>query len=160
MSIWKPALLGLLLPAVLAAPLVAQDRGGLGGPRMIFEEVDLNNDGTVTLEELQNVGQARFAQADTDGNGVLTRAEMIARAQDRMEQRVDRIIARADTDDDGALSFDEITEARADARGPNPERVFARMDADQDGQVTEAEFQAATEAFMERHGHRGAGHRG
>ncbi len=160
MSIWKPTLLGLLLSTVLAAPMLAQDRGGLAGPRMIFEEVDLNSDGAVTLEELQNAGQARFAQADTDNNGVLTRTEMMAHAQNRMEQRVDRIIARADADGDGALSFAEIAETRAGARGPNPERIFTRMDTNQDGQVTEAEFQAATEALMERHGHRGTGQRG
>ncbi len=161
MSTWKAAALGLMIPLALAAPLMAQDQGGRdGGPRMIFEEVDLNGDGAVTLEELQGAGEARFANADTDGDGVLSRDELIAGAAERFEARIDRMIERADSDGDGAISQEEMAEARDGRRGPNPERIFERMDADEDGQVTQEEFQAAVERFMERRGHGGPRDRG
>ncbi|MEM7723836.1 MAG: EF-hand domain-containing protein [Pseudomonadota bacterium] len=154
MSTWKLATLGLLIPVALAAPALAQDRGGPGGPRMVFEELDLNNDGSVTLEELQGAGEARFVEADTDGDGALSRDELIAQAQNRTETRVDRMIERADSDGDGALSAEELADARANnRRGPSPDRILERFDADGDGAVTRAEFDEAAERFMSRRGH-------
>ncbi len=152
MSMWKAGLLGLMIPMALAAPLMAQDRGGPDGPRMVFEEIDLNGDGAVTLEELQAMPQARFANADTDGDGLLTRDELIAAGQDRVARGVDRMIERADANGDGAVSLEEMAELQEGRRGPNPSRMFGRMDANGDGQITEEEFQAAAERWMERRG--------
>lgn len=146
---WKALTLGALIPLALAAPALADDRPG---PRMMFEEFDLDGNGAVTLEELQSHGATRFAQADANGDGLLDRDEMLARAQARAETGIDRMIERADADGDGLLSQDEIAEARDGRRGPNPERMFGRMDANDDGQLTEDEFQAAAERFMERRG--------
>ena len=155
MSILKPAVLGFALPLVLAAPLWAQP--AQDGPRLIFEEVDLNNNGAITLDEMQTLRANRFAQADSNGDGRLTRSEMTAQAQGNAERRIDRMIERADSDGDGALTLTEITQARATGRGPTPEQIFTRMDTNQDGQVTEAEFDTAIEAFMNRHGAQGHG---
>lgn len=152
MSTWKLATLGLLIPLALTAPALAQDRGGSQGPRMVFEDLDLNNDGAVTLEELQGAGEARFAQSDADGDGTLSRDELIAQGAERLEARVDRMIERSDANGDGALTQEEIAEAREGRRGPNPERIFDRLDADGDGSVTQAEFDAAAERFMGRQG--------
>lgn len=63
----------------------AQDRGPA-----VFEELDLNSDGQVTLEELEGQKAARFAAADTDGDGALSEAEMLARANEGAAERADR----------------------------------------------------------------------
>lgn len=152
MSMMKASVLALLIPVSLAAPLAAQEQGG-EPPRMIFEELDADNSGSVTLEELQAAGSNRFARADVDGNGTLTRDELIARAAERHAERVDRMIERADADGDGQLTEQELADARPNRRrGPDPERIFERMDADGNGTVTEAEFDEAVARMMERMG--------
>jgi Ca2+-binding EF-hand superfamily protein len=47
---------------------------------MVFEEMDLNGDGAVTLEEMEGAREARFAEADANGDGVLDRDELLAGA--------------------------------------------------------------------------------
>ncbi len=154
MSMWKAAVLGLLIPAAQALPAAAQEAPGRA-PEMIFAELDVNGDGAVTLDEMQNAQATRFEQADTNNDGVLDREELLAGANERVERRIDRMIERADTDGDGAVSVEEMAEVRMGRRGPSPERIFERIDADGDGSVTAAEFQEAAEAMRERHGGRG-----
>ncbi|OAN69818.1 hypothetical protein A8B78_21470 [Jannaschia sp. EhC01] len=175
MTLLKAGALALMIPAALAAPAFAQDGGDRQGPpRMIFQELDADGSGTVTLEEMQAAGSNRFAAADTDGDGALSREELLAQGAARMETRVDRLLERADADGDGQLSMAEMEEAREGRRGhgrgdhgdrggrggrdgrggPNPERMFERMDADGDGEVTEAEFDAAVAQMLERMGRR------
>jgi Ca2+-binding EF-hand superfamily protein len=48
---------------------------------MVFEEMDLNGDGAVTLEEMEGAREARFAEADANGDGVLDRDELLAEAR-------------------------------------------------------------------------------
>ncbi|MEJ6394350.1 EF-hand domain-containing protein [Gymnodinialimonas sp. 2305UL16-5] len=154
MSMTKAALLSILIPVALAAPLAAQERGP-DGPRMIFEELDADGNGAVTLEELAAAGDARFVNTDTNGDGQLSRDELLARAAERNAERVDRMIERADTNGDGALTQAELDEAREGRRrGPDPERMFERMDADGDGSVTEAEFDEAVSRLLDRMGRR------
>lgn len=145
MSIWKAALLGLTIPAALVLPAAAQQ--GPQGPRLMFEEMDLDGDGALTLEEVRGARAARFADADTNGDGLLDRDEMIAAAAERVARRVDAVIERGDADGDGALSLDEMADERGARRGPGLERMFERFDRDGDGTVTEAEFDEAVADF-------------
>ncbi|MEX3014617.1 EF-hand domain-containing protein [Gymnodinialimonas hymeniacidonis] len=159
MSMMKAGLLALMIPTALAAPAFAQEAGG-EPPRMIFQELDADGNGAVTLEELQAAGEARFARADTDGDGALSREELIARGEARIEARVDRMLERLDANGDGQLTEAEMEEAREGRGhrhgrgGPSPERMFERLDADGDGSVTEAEFDEGVARFLERMGRR------
>jgi Ca2+-binding EF-hand superfamily protein len=159
MSMMKAALLGAMIPLALATPILAQGHGERGaraerGPQMVFADLDLNGDGSVTLEEITAHRDGRFGTADADANGALSRDELLAQGADRMARGVDRMLERADANGDGELTQDEFAAVRSDRRGPNPERMFDRFDADGDGQVTEAEFDAAVAQFMERRGGR------
>jgi Ca2+-binding EF-hand superfamily protein len=160
MSMWKAALLGVMIPTALVLPAVAQD-GPPRGPQMVFETFDLDGDGAVTLEEMEGARAVRFAEADANGDGMLDRDELLAAASGRMERGIDRMIERADADGDGAVSLEEMAEARSGRRGPGPEAMFERLDTDGDGSVTRAEFDDAVETFRGRHGgHGGPRHRG
>ena len=117
MTLLKAGTLALMIPLALTAPATAQDADRQGPPRMIFQELDTDGNGSVTLEELQAAGGNRFARADTDGDGALSRDELLAQSEARIEARVDRMIERADTDGDGLLTQAEMEEAREGRRG-------------------------------------------
>lgn len=119
-----------------------------GGMRHSFEEIDLNGDGEVTREEMTRHRQARFASADTDGDGKLSPAEMEAAAMERMKARVANMIERFDTDGDGFLSADEMPRPK---RG---DRMFDRVDADDNGSISREEFTKVRAMRKDRgHGH-------
>jgi len=122
-----------------------------GGPD--FGTLDTDNNGEITLEEMQGSALARFTAADTDGDGFLSQAELEAsvqeRAQDRSAERVSRMLERMDANSDGQLSPDEMQDRRRD-----PARFFDRIDADNSGGISEAEFEEARAKMAERGGKR------
>ena len=82
---------------------------------------------------LANEGKAGrwFDRLDTNGDGVVTEAELDARQTERFKKK--------DTDGDGMISEEEF-KARAHGR-------FVRADADGNGEITREEF---TSAMKER----------
>ena len=106
---------------------------------------------------------ARFGEADADGDGKLSRDEVVARmserSRNRIEARADRMIARMDDDGDGMLSMGEMQSGMGG-------RMFDRLDADGDGAISRGEF-AGMREMRDRHpgrghgkGHAGTGHPG
>ncbi|SMY08756.1 EF-hand domain-containing protein [Flavimaricola marinus] len=154
----------LLMSAIVAGLFVtavdAQERGvgGPNGPDLEFSTLDSNADGMLTPEDLVALQAERFAAADTDGDGALSEAELIARATadatermlERATERASRMIDRLDANDDGLLQADEMN------AGPEQgmERMFARFDTDEDGAISEEEFAAALEKMADRRGDR------
>ncbi len=155
-----------------------------------FDRIDANKDGQLTAEELIAARKAhsrhdmaqRFKQADSDGDGAVSRAEA-EKALPHLAQRFDRVDAnkdgrvtleevnvarkaamqahfeqrfkRADSNSDG-----KISRAEAEQAMPRLVRHFDRIDADKDGQVTIEEMATARKAhFEQRRGHRGSGPR-
>jgi len=111
---------------------------GQHGPRIDFEEVDANGDGQLTRDEMEAHHAARYDGADSDGNGKLSAAELKARMQARMNERIDRrigmMITRHDADGDGMLSPEEMQPRHMG-------RMFMRVDADGDGAISREEFE-------------------
>ena len=139
----------ILAMAVNALPLSAQEQGQMPrGPQFNFADLDADNDGKVTPAELQAHAAARFAAADTDGNGTLSVEELVARQEllraERMQRGAERMMERMDANKDGVLSADEM-------RPQNGDRMFARLDADNDGAISEEEMNKARERFADRH---------
>ncbi len=157
MSTWKAALLGATIPLALVLPALAQPMGD--GMRMVFEALDLDGNGAVTMQEMEDARGGRFAEADANGDGALDRDELLAMGHARMERRVDRMIERGDADGDGMLGEAELAALREGRGASGGEdriaRMFDRMDSDGDGSLSETEVEAAAEAFRER---RGQGH--
>lgn len=117
------------------------------GERMSFEQVDADGSGGVTSAELAARGAAqaaaRFAKADTNGDGFLSAEELTemakARDQDRAEKRLARMLKHRDANEDGKLSAEEMT--------PSEEQTtkrFGRADKNDDGVLSAEEFEQAS----------------
>ena len=124
--------------------------GMAGGPRMAqlsFTDLDTNDDGQLTLEELTARPADHFASADTDADGGLSAEEMtammMAQMQDRVAAMAAQMITRLDANKDGLVQVDEMKPADADGAGL--ERMFAIMDINGDGAVSQEEFDLVTE---------------
>ncbi|WP_421731246.1 EF-hand domain-containing protein [Brevundimonas sp.] len=93
-------------------------------------------DGPMTLTAMQVRSDERFRAADSDGDGVISSAELETLAQagpggGRDGRGGGRGLARADADGDGRITLEE-------ARAQVAER-FARMDSNGDGAITDDE---------------------
>lgn len=156
-----------LTGALLGTVALAQNKGmgggmgggmgdGMGGEgrggmlTQMFDAIDADSDGKVTLAELQAHRKAEFAAADTNGDGALSPEELsahqMAKMQARMAERTQAMLDNMDNDGNGSLSEDEM------GQGPG-ERHFARLDTDNDGAISKAEAEAAMEhRGKRRHG--------
>jgi Ca2+-binding EF-hand superfamily protein len=146
------AVLSLTVGAGTAMAFGKDRMGGHPGPRgpmLNFEEVDANNDGKITPEEVAAHFQARFAKTDTNGDGTLSAEEIAAAMQakqaERLTKRAKHMIVDRDTNDDGVLSMEEMQPKKQG-------RMFDRLDADNDGTISAEEF-AKLEKRMEKRGH-------
>jgi Ca2+-binding EF-hand superfamily protein len=135
----------LLLP--MAAVANGKAPGGAGGraterDRPGFEALDADGDGTLTVAEMLAFGASKFAQSDSNGDGVISADEYgaaaVARAAARAAERYARMLEWRDLDGDGALSPAEMTDNRG-------EKLFMRLDGNRDGVVTAEEFAKALE---------------
>ena len=165
----KTILSAVTLAAMVAASFstIAQaDAGGRGGDRMgqmfVFEEMDANADGKVTKDEIAAFHTAKIAAMDTDKDGNLSEAELIAAQEQRKAEReaqrgaemVKRMMDRRDANKDGVLSLDEMTPP-AD-RG---DKMFDRADTDGDGAISKAEADVMAEKMAKRGKDRDGEHR-
>lgn len=97
--------------------------------------------GMTRAEVLERAAQS-FDEADTDGDGTLSRDEMKARAKNMKEMHEARKEAR------GEFKPGEM-------RHKSPEDVFAKIDADGNGEITKSEFDDAIARMQEHARERG-----
>lgn len=92
-------------------------QGGAGrGPRGgMMAQADTNKDGKISKAEMTAALDARFAKMDVDGDGQLTQKDRDLKRQQRMDER----FAALDTDKNGEVSkaeYDAGRQARAEKR--------------------------------------------
>jgi Ca2+-binding EF-hand superfamily protein len=144
--------LGLGLIAILAAVPAAADHGRPGHGRGFLERHDADGDGAVTREEMLAAAGEMFDRLDTDGDGVLTAEEMPRMEHRRGHRRHsgEAMFGRLDTDGDGAVSRAEWDAKGTDRPGYDAERHasrFAELDADGDGSLSRDELMAGHRRF-------------
>lgn len=154
------------LPLVLAASLIgltaaatpasAQYRGA-----KMFNQADVNKDGTVTKAEYDAARGALFAKMDANGDGTIEISELRAWMRAMPARIRDARFKRLDANSDGKISADEYVARR--------KASFDKIDTNSDGAVDKAEFDKAFEGFRNRmrarmmkrrEMRRGGGHRG
>ncbi|KAJ0982662.1 hypothetical protein J5N97_010917 [Dioscorea zingiberensis] len=126
----------------------------------MFEMMDVNNNGKITLEELkhglQKIGyqlpdpdvKLLMDAADVDGNGTLDLGEFVAVSihVQKMEKddHLHKAFAYFDQNKSGYIEIEELSESLADDLGPNREEVIHAIirdvDADKDGKISYDEF--------------------
>jgi len=124
----------------LEAPAATNDRK--------FDREPINLDKFSRMEDLK--------AADTDGDGVLSRAEIEAHSLAQLVKRTaDRMERRFDFNRDGKVTLEEIERHRA--------KRFALLDANDDGQLDRREMRAGKDfrkgGRADDHGPRGHGKR-
>jgi Ca2+-binding EF-hand superfamily protein len=132
----KTFLFAALLTATLAAPSEAQMFGG-GDAMDPFANADANGDGMITRAEFLAARSARFAKMDRNGDGAVARDDFgrLLKLRPKAGERIDALIEQMDKNGDGRVSREEFTNT--------PPILFDRADANGDGKVDKAELAAA-----------------
>ena len=151
----KPALIAVLLGGAAFATVALAEMGPGGhddrGMKLVemFDQIDTDKDGKLSMAELEAHRAAEFKAADTNADGALDATELaareLARFQEKLADRTQEMIDNKDNDGNGSLSADEI------GKGP-AEDHFARIDTDNDGMISKDEAQAAMKHHR-KHGH-------
>lgn len=107
----------------------------------IFAQLDTDGNGLLTQAELAKADQLRFKNADSDKDGLLSQTEvgnqMIHSIQRRIARKSAKMIERRDIDKDGKISLEEMQAAS----GKRGSKMFARLDKNEDGAVSAEEFE-------------------
>lgn len=165
-----------------AAPVLADDERPRGAPMMPafdFSEADADGNGSITREEwtayVTDRMQSRRAEmidrrvdqmieaGDTDGDGLLSRTELVTLMETRHSAQRERMGERAE---ERAERRAERGERQGRGHGPRgyhqrmmapedfAERSFSRIDANDDGMISAEEFETAQARWQERAGRR------
>ena len=118
----------------------------LPGAGRMFDRADTDKNGTLSEAEVLAASEKVFARRDANKDGALDTAD--ARAMKGKghhgkggEDRAERMLKRLDTDGDGKISQAEML-AQAT-------KTFDRFDTDKNGEVSKAEVDAKREAFRD-----------
>lgn len=140
------------------AGMASADRGGQPGRGMPldFTAIDTNTDQALDRAELTAHATARVTVIDVDGDGVLTREELIASfperggamsnlfGADRSERMANRILALHGATEAGQVAIDDVVTMRVN-------ELFSRVDDNSDGTISSAEMEQMSKM------HRGKG---
>ena len=120
----KWLLVSVLSAVSSVAGLAAAQPGGAGH----FAKMDTNADGVVTAAELQARALARWTESDANKDGKVTADEMKAQCTAHKQER----FTKRDTNGNGTLERAEVQKM--------PEAVFTKLDTDKSGTLSQAEL--------------------
>lgn len=146
----KTAFIAVIATSLLAVPALAQENSSANTDKPAAETtVAPNKDmkgkrGPVDLEKFSRMDDLKAA--DTDGDGVLSRAEIEALALKRIVSRAaDRMERRLDVNGDGKVTLAEVENQR--------KKEFAALDRNEDGKIDRSEMRAAKMYHQARGSH-------
>ena len=129
----------VLLALTIGTTAIAKNPKGmkmLGMPG--FEDLDINNDGKVSKEEIGKQREIAVRSMDLNGDEKLSAEELIQQHAKRAEFSVKRMIKKLDSNGDGSLSFIELEKSQ---HVGNLSRIFDRLDKDDDGYISKDDVQ-------------------
>ena len=117
-------------------------------PAKLLGRADTNGDGVITRAEFAAMRERLFAKLDRNGDGYLTADDQSHRRMGRRAsgERLQQAMQGLDRDRDGRVSHDEFTQG--------PTLMFDRADTDGDGTISAAELQAFAAKAKERRAQR------
>lgn len=123
-----------LLAAAAAAPVLAHNWHGRGGPGMmgLIDTYDADGDDRLTQAEIDTARQQQLARFDGDGNGRLSLAEYQGLWAEAMRERMVRQFQGHDSDGDPGVTLEEFQARFAD--------VVQDRDGNGDGALTADEL--------------------
>ena len=129
---------------------LAEDAGSKKSPREPraerFMDRDLNKDGSISPDEMEQAAGNMFDQIDSNGDGQVSREEMdghyMKRRAEREDARKRKHFGELDGDADGNVSREEFV-SKMNERGN-------RADANGDGTVSKEEIEARREKMEEK----------
>jgi len=136
----------------LSLAAVADDGKGKG---KFMEYFDSNQDGVVTISELNEASKQRYAKMDADGNGTVSMEEFQAYVGDRKAQWREQRFAEMDANGDLQVSKQEYILYRQQ----RAEQRYLDMDADNDGVVSKEEYLNRKRGNRDHHGGKHGHHR-
>lgn len=126
------------------------------GLKEMFEAMDKDNSGTITVAELKRGIQEKgglireqdlemlMGQADVDGDRTINYTEFIAAtisaAKMTQEEHLRTAFEHFDENGDGRISRDELMKALQDLKIKDADEILAQVDADNDGSIDYIEF--------------------
>ena len=131
----KLAMAFLAVATTAGAPAFADDKpeGRAERGKQRFERTDADSSGDITFEEFAAAMKMRIGDADKNGDGKMTVAEIAADIERmRAERAAERMIQRFDADRDGMLTLVEIE--------THQKKMFALLDRNNDGKIVVEEM--------------------
>lgn len=101
-----------------------------------FEDLDINNDGKVSKEEIRERREIAVQSMDLNGDEKLSADELMQQYTKRAQLSVNRMIKKLDSNGDGSLSFAELENGQ---RVGTLRKLFDRLDKDDDGYISKEE---------------------
>ena len=106
-----------------------------------------------TRAEVQKVADSRFGEGDVNNDGFLSREElqnMTAKATQNVVAQMEQQFTAMDTDKNGQVSLAEFKAAATARVSPNSEATLQRFDTNKDGKVSLAEFRTPVLATFDQ----------
>ena len=117
----------VILNSLTAISSIFFDPPAFAAPSRAMRQIDMDNDGTIDLQEAKQAASTLFDKLDRDHDGTLDRRELAGRLNAAE-------FAAADPDKDGTLSKDEYLKV--------VENRFNAADPDKDGTLDEKELRS------------------
>lgn len=124
----------------VAAVAVHANEPGIPRGQRLFNWMDADKNGKISLNEIKPKAEKRFLKLDGNSDGNVTSAEIDSWLNQQIERRKQRIMGRMDANNDSSISKEEV-DRFIDA-------MFNEADSDKDGGVTLDEARAFKMAKM------------
>ena len=112
----------------------------------IFENLDINNDGKLSIEEIKTKRDSMVQSMDLNGDKMVSTQELMHQHAKRADLFAKRMIKKLDANGDGSLSFTELKKSQQWKLS----RMFYRLDKDLDGFISKEEAQLAKKNMFKR----------